>query len=172
MCSVFVGNIAWDVSEQELGDWFSQCGTVNSSYIKTDRQSGQTLGFGFVEFNDPNIADDVIKRMDGSFLGGRNIRCNRSNRTSLSHENPKNYQNTALNPRRFQGGQQHQGGYGGPNNNHNQYGNNGYSQQISTGYTPNSVNSAGAMGPKQEYQPKTQRVDYTPEGGSSSIGIV
>merc|ERR1712173_455902 len=87
MCSVFVGNIAWDVSEQELGDWFSQCGTVNSSYIKTDRQSGQTLGFGFVEFNDPNIADDVIKRMDGSFLGGRNIRCNRSNRTSLSHDN-------------------------------------------------------------------------------------
>lgn len=32
MCSVFVGNIAWDVSEQELGDWFSQMGRVNSAY--------------------------------------------------------------------------------------------------------------------------------------------
>merc|ERR1712080_105708 len=76
-----------DVTEQELGDWFSQCGRVNSAYIKTDTASGQSKCFGFVEFTNPNIADEVIEKMNGSYLAGRNLRVNPSNRKSLSAEN-------------------------------------------------------------------------------------
>merc|ERR1711931_329714 len=48
---------------------------------------GQSKCFGFVEFTNPNIADEVIEKMNGSYLAGRNLRVNPSNRKSLSSDN-------------------------------------------------------------------------------------
>ena len=180
MCSVFVGNINWDVSEQELGDWFSQCGKVNSAYIKIDKSTGTTLGFGFVEFQDPEIAENVISTMDGSFLAGKNIRVSPSNRKQLSADNPKNYNNTALNPHNpnpAPPGSVKPAAY----NPHGQINReNGRGQQDPTGYVHhdqhrpqqynnhNYNNNAYNHNPNQGYTPRggyKTRGGYTPRGG-------
>ena len=162
MCSVFVGNIAWDVSEQELGDWFSQCGRVLSAYIKVDQATGNTLGYGFVEFSDATIADQVIAKMEGSILAGRNLRCNRSNRPNAKINN---FGGQGAGIPRQQGYGQGQGQYG--QGAHVQAAPQNYSGHVGSGvsYKPNGSISyhqppvgqsgpaaaAAPVGPKQEY---------------------
>jgi len=79
MASVFVGNIAWSTSEQELGDAFAKYGNVNSVKIIQDRETGRSKGFGFVEFADPACIDAAIANMDGADMNGRNLRVNAAN---------------------------------------------------------------------------------------------
>lgn len=79
MSSVFVGNIGWKVSEQDLGDAFSRYGPVNSVKIIQDRETGRSKGFGFVEFSDPNCLQAAIQAMDGADMGGRPLRVNAAN---------------------------------------------------------------------------------------------
>ena len=79
MTSVFVGNIAWRTTEQDLGDAFAQFGPVNSVHIIMDRETGRSKGFGFVEFADPSCVDNAIQNMDGADIGGRQLRVNRAN---------------------------------------------------------------------------------------------
>lgn len=80
MASVFVGNIAWSISEQDLGDAFAKYAQVNSVKIITDRDTGRSKGYGFVELADPNSVQTIISNMDGSDLGGRQLRVNASNK--------------------------------------------------------------------------------------------
>lgn len=79
MSSVFVGNIAWKVSEQDLGDAFSRYGQVNSVKIIQDRETGRSKGFGFVEFADAGCIQAAINAMDGAEVGGRQLRVNAAN---------------------------------------------------------------------------------------------
>jgi len=76
MPSIFVGNIAWGISEQQLGDEFANFGNVNSVKIITDRDTGKSRGFGFVDFADASCIPNAIKNMDGKSLGGRQLRVN------------------------------------------------------------------------------------------------
>jgi len=80
MASVFVGNIAWSISEQSLGDAFAKFAQVNSVKIITDRETGRSKGYGFVELADPNSVQHVIQNMDGTELAGRQLRVNASNK--------------------------------------------------------------------------------------------
>lgn len=77
--SVFVGNIAWGVSEQQLGDAFAQHGQINSVKIIQDRETGRSKGFGFVEFANPGDMQNAIRAMDGADIGGRQLRVNQAN---------------------------------------------------------------------------------------------
>jgi len=79
MASVFVGNIAWRTTEQELGDAFARYGPVNSVKIIQDRDTGRSKGFGFVEFQDPSCIQAAIQAMDGQDMGGRPLRVNAAN---------------------------------------------------------------------------------------------
>lgn len=79
MSSVFVGNIAWRTTEQELGDAFSRYGQVQSVKIIQDRETGRSKGFGFIEFADPSCIDAACRAMDGSDMGGRPLRVNPAN---------------------------------------------------------------------------------------------
>lgn len=73
--SIFVGNLSWNITEQELGDAFAQYGQVQRVKIVTDRETGRSRGFGFVDMSDPGTAQQAIQRMNGYELCGRQIRC-------------------------------------------------------------------------------------------------
>ena len=70
---LYVGNLSYRVSEDQLKDYFGSYGDVVSAKIITDRVTGQSKGFGFVEFSDKSGAEEAIKELNGSSFEGRNI---------------------------------------------------------------------------------------------------
>lgn len=75
MKSIFVGNLPFRASEEELRDLFAQYGEVFGVRIVTDRETGRSRGFGFVDM-DPEAADEAIETLDGTDFGGRTLRLN------------------------------------------------------------------------------------------------
>jgi len=73
---IYVGNIAFSATEDELREAFAQHGTVTGVDVITDRETGRPRGFAFVEMEDPAAADAAIAALDGTDLGGRNLRVN------------------------------------------------------------------------------------------------
>lgn len=72
---LFVGNLDWGISDEDLANAFSGFGTVTEAIvIKNDR--GQSKGFGFVTFENAEDADKAIADMDGKDLNGRNVAVN------------------------------------------------------------------------------------------------
>lgn len=70
---LFVGSLAWAVSDESLTTAFSAYGTVVSAKVIKDRESGRSRGFGFVEMSSNDEADNAIKALNNSTLSGRNI---------------------------------------------------------------------------------------------------
>ncbi len=70
---LYVGNLPDSATEQTLQDTFSQCGTVDSVNVITDRDTGQSRGFGFVEMSSDSEAQKAIQELNGSSLDGREI---------------------------------------------------------------------------------------------------
>jgi len=70
---LYVGNLSYRVSEDQLRDYFGSFGEIVSAKIITDRFTGQSKGFGFVEFADKEGAESAIKELNGSSFEGRNI---------------------------------------------------------------------------------------------------
>ena len=75
MKKIYVGNLAWSATEAELRDLFSPYGTVHSVAVITDRDTGRSRGFGFIEM-DEDGAKKAIAELDGRDLGGRDLRVN------------------------------------------------------------------------------------------------
>jgi cold-inducible RNA-binding protein len=73
---LFVSNIQWDVTAEELRELFSQYGEVRQCIIVADRGTGRSRGFGFVEMSSDDEATIAISELDGYVLGGRNLRVN------------------------------------------------------------------------------------------------
>jgi len=73
---LYVGNLAYSVTTEDLKDLFSQSGTVESVAVVSDKFSGQSKGFGFVEMADAGEAAAAIQSLDGTEFKGRNIRVN------------------------------------------------------------------------------------------------
>ncbi len=73
---LYVGNLNYDTTEDELNTLFSDCGKVVSVNLITDRETGQSKGFGFVEMESDDGAQKAIKDLDGSEFHGRNIKVN------------------------------------------------------------------------------------------------
>lgn len=71
-----MGNLPFSSTEDELREVFGQHGMVTNVDIIQDRDSGRPRGFGFVEMADAAAADAAIQALDGSDLGGRNLRVN------------------------------------------------------------------------------------------------
>ena len=68
---LYVGNLAFTTTEQDLHDQFSQYGDVNSASLITDRETGRSRGFAFVELESKESAQTAIEGMNGKDLGGR-----------------------------------------------------------------------------------------------------
>ncbi|RZO91171.1 MAG: RNA-binding protein [Gammaproteobacteria bacterium] len=76
--NIYVGNIAWGISDDELEALFAQYGEVNSARIITDRESGRSKGFGFVEMATADSANAAIEALNGNDFGGRDLRVNQA----------------------------------------------------------------------------------------------
>jgi len=73
--SIYVGNMAYNASEQDVRDLFSKYGNVLSVKLVTDRETGKAKGFGFVEM-EADGADKAIDALNNSEFLGRNLRVN------------------------------------------------------------------------------------------------
>ena len=73
---LFVGNLAYNTTDKELTDAFAQAGTVESATVITDRMSGRSKGFGFVEMSTDEEATAAVEMLNGKDLGGRAITVN------------------------------------------------------------------------------------------------
>ena len=71
--NIYVGNLSWDMNEDELRDAFKAFGEVASATIIIDKFSGNSRGFGFVEMSDQNEAQAAIEGLNGQELSGRAI---------------------------------------------------------------------------------------------------
>jgi len=71
---LYIGNISYNTTDDSLKEAFSQFGSVESAVIITDKFSGRSKGFGFVEFSTEEEAGKAIKEMDGQEMDGRAIR--------------------------------------------------------------------------------------------------
>lgn len=73
---LFVGGIAFQTDEDTLKDAFAQAGTVESAVIITDRETGRSKGFGFVEMATEDEAKKAVEMWDGKELDGRTVTVN------------------------------------------------------------------------------------------------
>jgi RNA recognition motif-containing protein len=73
---LYVGNLSFRTSGDELRDLFSQAGTVESASVIEDRETGRSRGFGFVEMATAEEAAKAIEMFNGKDLGGRNLTVN------------------------------------------------------------------------------------------------
>lgn len=73
--SLYVGNLPWSATEEEVRTLFANHGSVNSVKLVSDRETGRARGFGFVEMEDADAAG-AIEALDGTSFGGRTLRVN------------------------------------------------------------------------------------------------
>jgi RNA recognition motif-containing protein len=73
---IYVGNLPWSTSDQDLSDAFGAFGKVEKASIISDRNSGRSKGFGFVTMEDADEANKAIESMNGSEMAGRNLKVN------------------------------------------------------------------------------------------------
>lgn len=70
---LFVAGLPWSVDDEQLRDLFSQYGAIISAKVIIDRDTNRSKGFGFVEFNSAEDANNALKALDGSDLEGRKL---------------------------------------------------------------------------------------------------
>lgn len=73
---IYVGNLPFTTTNESLSEMFSAYGKVDSTKIVTDRDTGRSKGFGFVEMSDSAEADAAIEKLNGADFGGRSLTVN------------------------------------------------------------------------------------------------
>jgi RNA recognition motif-containing protein len=102
---LYVGNLSFRTSGDELREMFSQAGTVESVSVVEDRETGRSRGFGFVEMATPEEAQAAIEQFNGKEFGGRNL--------TVNEAKPKTDRGGGGGGRGGYGGGGGRGGYGG-----------------------------------------------------------
>jgi RNA recognition motif-containing protein len=73
---IYVGGLAYATNEQDLQDLFAKSGSVNSVSVVTDKYTGQSKGFGFVDMENDNEAETAIRSLNGMTFAGRTLTVN------------------------------------------------------------------------------------------------
>ena len=76
--NIYVGNLPYNVTDADLREAFAAFGDVSAVQLITDKFSGQSKGFGFVEMDNNSQADAAIKALNGTDMNGRNITVNQA----------------------------------------------------------------------------------------------
>ncbi|MEM9925176.1 MAG: RNA-binding protein [Cyanobacteria bacterium P01_D01_bin.50] len=76
--SIYVGNLSYDVTEENLNAVFTEYGTVRRVQIPTDRETGRVRGFGFVEMSSEDEEAAAIEALDGAEWMGRDLKVNKA----------------------------------------------------------------------------------------------
>ena len=74
--NIYVGNLSYSLEESELQEAFANFGTVSSVKILTDRETGRSRGFGFVEMPNQAEGEAAVANLNGKDVGGRPLRAN------------------------------------------------------------------------------------------------
>ncbi len=74
--NIYVGNLSYSMTEDELREAFAAHGEVSSVKILSDRETGRSRGFGFVEMPDQSEGETAVSQLNGKELGGRALRIN------------------------------------------------------------------------------------------------
>lgn len=86
--SIYVGNLSYEINQQDLNEVFGEYGTVKRVHIPTDRETGRVRGFAFVEMDSDASEDKAIQALDGAEWMNREMKVNkarpRENRNSFS----------------------------------------------------------------------------------------
>lgn len=73
---LYVGNLSFDTTSEDLAELFASSGTVESSAVVTDRDTGRSRGFGFVEMANRSEGEDAIEAFNGTEVDGRSLTVN------------------------------------------------------------------------------------------------
>jgi RNA recognition motif-containing protein len=76
--SIYVGNLSYDVTKEDLSEVFTEYGEVKRVHIPTDRETGKMRGFAFVEMNSDEQEDQAISTLDGAEWMGRTLKVNKA----------------------------------------------------------------------------------------------
>ena len=76
--NIYVGNLSWSMTDDDLSNLFSQYGTVSSAKILKEKNTGRSKGFGFVEMEDDEAAKTAIATLNESEIQGRKLIVNES----------------------------------------------------------------------------------------------
>ena len=105
---LFIGSLAWATTDDSLSALFSQVGTVTSARVITDRATGRSKGFGFVEMSTDEEAQKAVAELNGKDLDGRTIVVNEARPMEPRDNSSRGG---------FGGGRPAGGGYGGSRDN-------------------------------------------------------
>ena len=87
--NIYIGNLAYNTTEDDLRTMFAEFGKLETVKIITDKYSGQSKGFGFVDMPSNSEADQAIKALNGKFVNGRNIKVNPADSGSKSRKSSR-----------------------------------------------------------------------------------
>lgn len=76
--NIYIGNLPFAVGEEDLREIFEEYGEVASAKVVTDRMTGRSKGFGFIEMDNDDEANNAIKELNNAEVSGRNIKVNES----------------------------------------------------------------------------------------------
>jgi cold-inducible RNA-binding protein len=88
--NLYVGNLNFDTTEDDLRQAFAAHGTVTSARIITDRETGNSRGFGFVEMDDSQAGQSAMMALNGQELGGRTLTVNEARPREPRQDNNRN----------------------------------------------------------------------------------
>ncbi len=108
--NIFIGSLPYSIKENDLKEFFEEYGEVSSARIITDKMSGRSKGFGFVEMSDDDAAKKAIEELNGAEVEGRTIIVNEAQERT---ERKSGYDNKS--------GNRKSGGYGGGGNRRDSY---------------------------------------------------
>jgi len=111
--NIYVGNLSWNLKDQDLSDLFTPYGEVTSAKVISDRETGRSRGFGFVEMSDNAAAQKAIAELNDATVDGRAIKVMEA---KPKEDRPRNNGGGG-----FGGGGNRGGGYNGGGYNKNRY---------------------------------------------------
>ena len=74
--NIYIGNLAYSLTERDLEELFSEFGVAENARIITDRDTSRSKGFGFIEMPNQAEAEEAVKQLDGKEVDGRNLKVN------------------------------------------------------------------------------------------------
>lgn len=94
--NIYVSNLSFNVQDDDLRGFFETYGEVTSAKVITDKLTGRSRGFGFVEMSDDNAAKTAISELDGGMVEGRAIRVNEAKPREERSNNNRSFGNKSF----------------------------------------------------------------------------